>query len=445
MEIHNNYWRKLGTLLIGGIMMAFGLSGNAVGGCLEDPLAIGTLIVDATTECANIGQNGCRVDGDSGTCSFFDDDGNNETVVTVSPQSGGGFTWSVEGPFAANTVQGGGATQGGACTWIYEPPQVASPATLGFRKSNDSLAKVSYVEVCSKLETPEANLVVTKTATADGVCASGVNSLEIIIDRDPAEGETVTYCYEVRNTGTGDAYDVVLNDDNAGIGSSYSVTIGTLAAGATFTDDNNDVIFSGRGTFTNTATVTGTSESGTDLSVSAQATVIAGIAAAECPESYQALIDSLQTEDPDNAYAASILLQPQNPGLISLCTPKCEASDQDCIVPSTRTLCEDDCIWDATTGACQLSGVWDPINGKVIDGATRLPYCHEVVESIKSSGGVGLTFTTTQTVEIIELSVNPYVYQTCYKSGGRKVCETICYKFPGETDADCPAGSTIAN
>ena len=442
MDKHNNFRCKLSMRLIGGIMMAFGVSGNALGVCLEDPTANGILIVDATTECGNLGQTGCRIEGESGSCTF--DDGNgNSTSVTATKAQDGGVEITSTGAYAFNWGLVGGATQGGACAYNYLNA-TASGAVLGNLKSNGTISKVSYVEVCSKLETPEAELVASKKATADGDCANGSKLLEIVIDRDPAEGETVTYCYEVKNTGTGDASSVELVDDNGGIGSPFTVAIGNLAAGQTVTY-TNDVLFTERGVVTNTVTVTGISESGTDLSASDIATVEAGIAASECPESYQTLINSLQTEDPDNAYAASILLQPQNPGLISLCTPTCEASDPDCIVPSTRTLCEDDCIWDASTGACQLSGVWDPINGEVIEGATRLPYCHEVIDSIKSSGGIGLTFTTTQTVEIIELSVNPYVYQTCYKSGGRKVCETICYKFPGETDADCPAGSTIAN
>jgi hypothetical protein len=212
-------------------------------------------------------------------------------------------------------------------------------------------------------------------------------------------------------------------------------------AGETVTD-SNDVLFTERGTYTNNVTVGGFADpSGATLSASDKATVEAGVAAAACPDSYQALINSLDDVDPDNNFAASILLQPQNPGLISLCTPTCVEGDGDCIVKSSsRTLCEDDCIWDSS-GKCKASGVW--VDGELIDNADRIPYCHEVVESITDDLGTPVKFTTSQTIEIIELSVNPYVYQTCYKSGGRKVCETICYLYPGETAAVCPRGSTV--
>jgi hypothetical protein len=435
-------------------------------GCLPDAAATGTILVDATSSCDALGMVGCSVDSDAGTCIFDGPEGS--TTVTIDPNTNSkfdGINWYSSGKYTVNWVIINGAAQGGACGYVYEPGKTQSLGNalgniLGYEKSNGTVQSVNSVEACSKLELPDAKLVVNKTAVikepapAQTLCENGSDLLEIIIDRDPPEGETVRYCYEVSNTGSGDATNVLLVDDNAGIGGSYSLSIGNLPAGASvrswvdFPTDVNDVLFTERGTYINTATVTGDSDNG-PVSATDTATVEAGIAAAQCPDSYQALINSIAVEDPDNAYAASILLQPKNPGLISLCTPTCISDpsqpgyDPDCIATSTRTICEDDCIWDDATNDCKPSGNWDSTNGEVIEPDGRLPYCFEVLESIQSDSGIGLKVKTSQTVEIIELSVNPYVYQTCYKSGGRKVCETICYLYDGESASACPKGSTI--
>lgn len=439
-------------------------------GCLQDAAASGTILVDATSSCEALGQKGCSVDNDSGTCSF-DSTGEvlspnaDSTTVTIDPNTNSkfdGINWYSSGKYTINWVIINGAAQGGACGYVYEPGKTESLGNalgniLGYEKSNGSIQSVNSVEVCSKLQLPDAKLVVNKTVTADGNCENGSDLLEIIIDRDPPQGETVTYCYEISNTGSGDAFDVQLVDDNAGIGDPYPLSIGNLPAGATVRswvdypdDDVNDVVLTERGTYINTATVTGDSDNGT-VSASDTATVEAGVAAEQCPQAYQDLINALNV-DTDNFYAASILLEPKNPGLISLCTPTCSndpgnpnyVEGVDCpVAESTRTLCEDDCVWDNDLDSCTPSGNWDPDEEDVIDPDGRMPYCWEVLESITDGGGVGLKVKSSQTVEIIELSTNPYVYQTCYKSGGRKVCETICYLYDGESGADCPKGSTI--
>ena len=465
--------RKAGFILslAAAFVAVFSLAGTARGeGCLPDIAATGTILVDATSSCDALGMVGCSVESDAGTCIFEGPLGS--TTVTIDPNTNSkfdGISWSSSGVYTVNWLIINGAAQGGACGNVYEPGKTASIGypgpdgspinELGYLKSNGTIQSVNSVEACSKLELPDAKLVVNKTAAAvmtsatgadETDCENGSNLLEVVIDRDPLEGEAVRYCYEIRNTGTADASNVRLEDDNAGIGS-YTLPIGSLPAGATvrswvdYPSDVNDVLITERGTYTNTATVYGDSPKGS-VQASDTATVEAGVAAAECPESYQSLINSIASVDPDNAYAASILLQPKSPGLISLCTPTCSTNqvdpnyDPDCIATSTRTVCEDDCIWDDTTGDCKASGCWD---GDQNTCTESLPYCHEVLASITNGEGFGLKVKTSQTVEIIELSVNPYVYQTCYKSGGRKVCETICYLYPGETAADCPAGSTV--
>jgi hypothetical protein len=451
-------------------------------GCLRDIAAAGTILVDATSSCEALGQVGCSVTGDSGTCYFnangqTDGTVGDETKVDISPGDGTGKTtgikWQSLGPYTINWVIVNGAAQGGACGSAYEPGSNASEGyedleagniinALGYLKSNGTIQSVNSVEVCSKLTQPSAELRVKKTATASNDCADGRKLLEVWVDRDPPQGEPVTYCYEITNVGSDYADNVELVDDNgtttgddATLDDFEVLDIGTIPPGATVSIPDPDpsvvgprnvVNYLERGTYINTVTVTGISrERMTTVTASDTATVDVDVAAAPCPEEYQNLINSIYS-DPTNGYAASILLEPKNPGSISLCTPTCTYDPSDpnaCAATSTRTLCEDDCIWDTDANDCKPSDNWDSTNGEVIDPAGPLPYCFEVLASITNGDGLGLKVKTSQTVEIIELSVNPYVYQTCYKSGGRKVCETICYLYEGETAADCPKGSTV--
>jgi hypothetical protein len=450
-------------------------------GCLPDAAATGTILVDATSSCEALGMAGCSVDGDSGTCTFTGDQGS--TTVTIDPNAANdkfdGISWYANGTYGVNWVIINGAAQGGACGYVMEPgkyesigradPNIPDPVVpddytnqLGYQKSNGTIQSVNSVAACSKLELPSAKLELIKTATADGDCENGNSLLEIVIDRNPTDGEPVEYCYEIKNIGAGDATDVVLTDDNAGLGSSYTSISFDVPAGQTVKswDDSDSWVFtsnvvtiSERGTYINTAVAEGVSEDLTPVSASGKATVEAGVAAEKCPQKYQDLINSLNL-DTDNFYAASILLEPKNPGLISLCTPTCsnvEGSDnydENCpVAQSSRTFCEDDCIWSDNlpggVSGCTPSDNWDAIEEEVIDPDGPLPYCWEVLESITDGGGIGLKVKSSQFIEIIELSTNPYVYQSCYKSGGRKVCETICYLYDDETSADCPKGSTV--
>jgi len=131
---------------------------------------------------------------------------------------------------------------------------------------------------------PGGALAVAKTVTtADGTCP-GTDSLMVVA------GDTVKYCFIVTNPGDGAVLNVTLVDDNAtpgNPGDDFMVPLAGLTDedGDGFADDlapgasaSGEVLktISGTGTFTNTATASGTDErSGDPISDSDSATVTA--------------------------------------------------------------------------------------------------------------------------------------------------------------------------
>lgn len=137
----------------------------------------------------------------------------------------------------------------------------------------------------------EPLLRLIKTVTTEFGTCPGVDLLQV------EAGETVTYCYEVRNDGTADAYDLMLIDDNAtplDLLDDFEVTLAPLQD-LDLEGDRGDLEASGvaYGTAqvaipgdagdtvrTNIATVTGEDVDGNPLSDEDDATVIISVAAA---------------------------------------------------------------------------------------------------------------------------------------------------------------------
>jgi uncharacterized repeat protein (TIGR01451 family) len=142
------------------------------------------------------------------------------------------------------------------------------------------------------LPQPELSLVKTVIAGPNGTCPDfdgGINGVgpALIVD----EGDTVTYCLSVRNTGPGDATNVIVTDPQAP--ADFDGDLGLLLAG----DDSAPLSFDVTVTLVtpalNTATVTGVGPYG-----------------AVAPDSDDALIDISALPDPSLAIVKTVIAGP---------------------------------------------------------------------------------------------------------------------------------------
>ena len=215
------------------------------------------------------------------------------------------------------------------------------------------------------------------------------------------------------------------------------------------------------GTVVNTATATASGINSSKIfTASDTATVIAVLVAEICPQNYQDGVNQLSlTTGLDFAF----LGDPNDASRRSLCVP----NGADGAPDTVRIACVDqcvtkpECLLDPNAAACspsvcEPSGSWttkrtgtDTFECTDLADPTPVtdppPYCWEIQQDLD---GVCNTSNEWEPQEETVLTikkghVNPYVWQTCYSSGGRYVCETMCYAF-SDTDASaCPPGSTL--
>ena len=167
----------------------------------------------------------------------------------------------------------------------------ATAAGLG---PDGPLPAVSDTAVISVARLPEPELAIVKTVLEGpgATCpsfdagAAGIGSA-LAVD----EGDTVTYCISVRNTGPGDATSVVVSDPQAPAG--FNGAIPALAAGADAGPLSFDLVVTTLTPSINTATVTG-----------------AGPYGAVSPASDDALIDVSPLPDPALAIVKTVVAGP---------------------------------------------------------------------------------------------------------------------------------------
>jgi len=266
----------------------------------------------------------------------------------------------------------------------------------------------------------------------------------------------VIYCYEVKNVGAGPAQDVTLVDDKGTPDDSHDVVLKdaffgdaisfpvNLASGAT-AYGTLDVTITKAGTVVNTATA----KLGDTFEASDTATVNAAIVAVDCPTGYQTAVNTFsQSTGLDYAF----LLDPNEGGKLSVCVPNGDNGDAPA---ASRIKCVGQCITKPecqdnpnATGCeysvCEASGAWTTGAGTSNCSAVEtpppgvLPYCWEVQQDLKKDCPINPTKWEPQEETVLNIKkghVNPYIYQSCYSSGGRYVCETICFPFFA---GDCP-------
>jgi uncharacterized repeat protein (TIGR01451 family) len=471
------------ALTAGGLIAALLPTGFAWAECIKssnDP-SLFSLLVDASSSCAALSSNmtGCQVNAATGKCTMTK--GAESITVELTAGSVGGTTpisWRVSNSTTANPKAGTvdfsievGATGGGTCGWSYSPGSTFGAGTA-FLKSNGSIQKINDIYFCSDFLAPPADvprLSLTKTVMAKGGTC-GVNDVDLL---DAKTGDEVEYCYVVENLGNGNADNLVFHDDLgtpdnmsddltlADIINLTGLDGGVLVAGGKATGKSPAVMLSAAGKLVNTATVDGESVDYPPPQynvppASDTATVNVEQSLVTCPADFQKAVNQLVTQTDDFTYA--VLNNPKKPEDVSVCVPTNEDPDY---VRVRGVSCIDDCV--LKTGCdqtplpagcapqvCQSSGYWtthDESTGaciKVTDTGGQMPYCWEVEQDLNQD----CVLNATQPMKIHEVTnkqihSNPYVYQSCVKSGGRKVCTTYCYLYPGEDASVCPSTSII--
>ena len=473
------------ALTAGGLIAALLPLGVAWAGCINSPSdpSLFSLLVDASSSCEALSSNmtGCQVDPATNECTMTK--GSQSITVKVMNGSVGGTTpidWQVTGythidnPKAA-TVDFSielGATGGGTCGWSYSPGSTYGAGTA-FLKTNGAIQKINGIYFCSDFLAPPADvprLSLTKTVMAEGgTCGS--DDVDLL---DAKTGAKVIYCYVVENLGNGAADNLMLVDDNAtpsdttddffsdAADNSKKITLtgldgGVLNPGAKAYGRSPVVTMTKAGKFINTATVDGGSVDYPSYDVphaSDTATVNVEQALVTCPPDFQAAVNTLSSQTNNFTYA--VLNNPKKPEEVSVCVPTNESAGD---VRVRGVSCIDDCILKpdcadhpTATGCapqvCESSGVWtDGVPGDCSIPSNpdhKLPYCWEVEQDLNRD----CELNQTEPMKIHEVTnkqihANPYVYQSCVKSGGRKVCTTYCYLYPGEDASVCPSTSII--
>jgi hypothetical protein len=466
---------KILSLAAGGFIAALLPTGVTWAGCIQapsDPSQF-SVLVNAPQSCASLSSNmyGCQVNA-TGGCMITK---GSETITVQLTQGSVGGTTPISWQATSNTAnpKAGtvdisiqvGATAGTSCGWVYTPGSSFGAGTA-FLKSNNQYAKISDIYFCSDFQAPPPavpRLSVNKTVMAKGGTC-GVNDVDLL---DVNTGTEVEYCYVVDNLGNGAADNLVLVDDHATpseTSDDFIVTLagldgGVLTAGARATSKSPAVPIAAAGKLVNTATVDGDSVDVPSYDVpsaSDTATVNAEQALVTCPADFQVAVNQLVTQTDNFTYA--VLHNPKKPEDVSVCVPTNEDPGQ---VRVRGVDCVDECVLkpgcdqtplpaSCSPQVCQSSEAWTTHdeNGACIDKTTdtggKLPYCWEVEQDLNQDCVLNDTQPMkTHEVTTKQIHANPYVYQSCTTSGGRKVCKTYCYLYPGETSSVCPSGSIV--
>jgi hypothetical protein len=474
MNIDKDRRYKFQAVVLGGLMMVFGLSGAAQGECIQDPAdpSVFSLLVDASSSCEAMSGNmtGCDIESNEAgaSCTIINPLDTSEfiTVTLISGNLGGTtpLSWTST-TNTANPNRGKvdfniniGANAGGSCAWGYTPGSDFGIG-VGFLKSNGTIQKINGISFCSDFIGPVqeiSRLVLTKTITTE----SGTCGVDDAVTLTVETGESVKYCYVVENVGIGDAENIVLIDDNAtpgDISDDFEVTLDplngtTLPTGATATGESAAVSFITPGQVVNTATVS--AADGVSHSASATLDVEQGLVL--CPEAYQKAVDQQVEQTGDFPFA--YLLDPKSPNSAALCAPSASNS----AVASRSVNCilgcdiKPECVDTPNAPGCapqvcQSSELWTThdengvCEGPATPGDTDPdPFCWEVAQDLNRDCVLNAVEPMmSNSVEVTQIHANPYVYQSCVRSRRGTVCQTTCYLYPGEDASVCPPGSNV--
>ncbi|MCK5383683.1 MAG: hypothetical protein KAJ65_07945 [Gammaproteobacteria bacterium] len=479
MNVNKSRRNKFQAVVLGGLMMVFGLSGTALGECIQgpnDPSGF-NFLVDASSSCASMSSNmaGCDITSTAlgASCTIINPNDQNEYITVTLTAGNVGNNEPISWTSTTNTANPNagkvdfdiqiGATGGGSCAWGFTPGSDFGEG-LAFLKSNDSLQKINGISFCSDFIGPVqavSRLVLTKTITTESGTCGADDAATLTVDT----GVSVKYCYVAESVGNGDAENVVLIDDNATPGDDsddFEVVLSplngtTLNSGATAYGESAPMSFSVPGQVVNTATVT--ADDGATHSASATLDVTQALGT--CPPAFQSAVDQQVAQTGE--YPFAFLTDPKNPDVPAVCAPSAPppSTTTVSVLSSTAVSCIEGCAIkpecvDTPNAAgcspqvCQPSGAWTAddeygVCGPVAtDENSPLPFCWEVNQDLNRDCVLnGTEHMSSFGIEVQQVHSNPYVYQSCVKSRRGTVCTTTCYLYPGEDASVCPAGSTV--
>lgn len=478
--------------LLAGALMILGLLGTGVSSaseCLSDN-ATYSASIGAQTTCSDFngqnsgGQNGLPMDGcvigsGSTSCEYY---GTNCAFKVVVGNGGVGqvdpTSYTVEPILGYDLCQAKIAiTQGnqGAnfCQYTYPGGIPGAGDTLTTLGNQNKTVSHKQLEVCAD------ELVVTGAAPVLSIEKTVVRIVDGTFDCDDATDSVnalapteVAFCYTIDNIGQGTVENLILEDTLIGLNvdlgtplqSEYPImeNSGPVLISGTACDPNSAIpcVEAAGAELVNTATVSGSFGGGACDTCEDSDTASVLLLAENCPANFQGAVNQFAAE---TGLDYAFLLDPNQGGRLSVCAPDGNFTD-----PATnysneaiRVQCVDQCITkeicetDPTNVACspsvcESSGAWTEWSSGtscsvVTDPAPGVtPYCFEVQQDLNKDCVLNEWDPQDDTVLHIKKGhSNPYVYQSCYSSGGRYVCETMCFAYSTADRANCPPGSTI--
>jgi len=400
-----------------------------------------------------------------GSCSMFV-----ETDDPVGQSADKSTTYSVTGTCQGRRVNTQGNQGANYCTYLS--PQGTTGDTLTTYSSKGVPVSHKQLEICTdEVQVVSNPPVLTLKVTVARVLNGEVNcedSENLPTDEiDVIAPVDVAYCYTLRNDGLTNIAEWTITADNGTPEDEDDVlelSGSDLAGGTSVQVDSGIVLVENTGVLINTAKAEGFIVQGdTDPCPT-------------CTDSDTATVNIIvQCDATTQGQASSTdsVVEKSSPQGTNICGPKTDDNNFN----SVSLLCDSSCELRPECGGdlvnfpsgkpslcpqpCKASGNWtsginDPANGS-ISGCSpnepspgNLPLCQEVLGNLTNNGAtscVGI-----QNPKFIrrngnhsEFGINPYVYYFDNGSagGGNNVGTIICYLYPGDTIADCPAGSII--
>lgn len=471
------------------VLMFLGLSGtaaNAANNCDSLSQTFSTSI-GATTSCANYNMVGCAIGAGGTECTYTSSTGNcgfrAEVFEGVGNSGDKSTTYTLSNvtgtcrPRVAITQGNQGASY---CAYFYPDGAEDLGDTLTTTSKTNPNKTVAHkqLEICTD-ESVEAPILsppvisLEKTVgreETDGSVDCSADEISVIAG-DPSTNPTeVIYCYTARNDGLGKLDGLMFEDD-----------------GGTPADPLDDPIVGDCIDIISGSPVTSLETGDACVAKSAPVTIpntverVVNTAMVEgtfngeptpcptCTDSDTATVNVVVTCDADTqAEADATDTVVERRGLLG--TTRCGPRADDTVDQGVGLLCDGTCelkpACAAITGTlpahcvqpCQPSGNWNtfdndglPVLGNPSPG--NLPRCQEVLTNPANDPpvlpvlGVGGTVTEPSFLRSDGHSAafrqNPFLYYFPASGGGNSVGTIYCILYPGETSADCPAGSIV--
>jgi len=425
-----------------GLMMALGIQTVAAEQCLSDSTDLAGTI-GGSPQCADFGRAGVILQQGETGATYNGNNGCFFTVSTTPVGVGDSTSFSVTGDCPAELVLTKGVSGNNSCQFVY--PRGVSRDTVQNVNEKGNPVSIKSLTVCTDEEAVPANpklvLDVRVAFAADDCGSSGAETLQAVV------GDSVKACYSVTNAG-----DVAIT----GVEVNGAVPLGAVQPGGTVTGASTPVTYDTAGSFSESATATGSY--GEILVTSNFDTAVVFV---EAPPALPVVDCDDPTQNPADFTGRLVAsIDPTVPNRNYECVPEATGADPDVDIYALRAgkiQCLNECVPkpgcefdpedpmplpEGCEQPCETSGAW--CTAAAPEG--QLPYCWEIRDN------PGCAQTPVQPAQYLMevnktwsvLRKNPYIMQSCTSSGGRETCITYCFLYPGDVAADvCPKGSWV--